>query len=79
MSWRGLLVGFCLALVASNVLAVVLAALRGGHGEDTVAHEVSLYAIANEITTTSKGMMMAIPEPEWEILYAMNPGDLAAV
>ena len=35
--------GFCLALVAYNVLAVVLAALRGVHGEETVDDEVSLY------------------------------------
>ena len=39
---KAALFGFCLALVASNVLAVVLAALRGVHGEDTVEHEVSL-------------------------------------
>ena len=33
---KAALFGFCLALVAYNVLAVVLAALRGVHGEDTV-------------------------------------------
>ena len=59
--------GLCLALVASNVLAVVLAALRGGQGANTVDPEVSLYASANEIATTSTGMMIAMPEPEWDI------------
>ncbi|HSX81246.1 MAG TPA: hypothetical protein VLQ80_22090 [Candidatus Saccharimonadia bacterium] len=76
---KAALFGFCLALVAYNVLAVVLAALRGVHGEDTVEHEVSLYYIANEIATTYKGMMIAIPEPEWDIFYAMHPVDLAAI
>ena len=71
--------GFCLALVAYNVLAVVLAALRSVHGEDTVEHEVSWYSIANEIATTYTGMMIAIPEPEWAIFYAMPKADLAAI
>ena len=31
-----------------------------------VDEEVSLYYIANEITTTYHGMMIAIPEPEWD-------------
>ena len=76
---KAALFGFCLALVAYNVLAVVLAALRGVHGEDTVDHTVSLYYIATEISATYKGMMIAIPEPEWGIFYAMHPVDLAAI
>jgi hypothetical protein len=76
---KAALFGFCLALVAYNVLAVVLAALRGVHGEDTVDHKVSLYYIATEISATYKGMMIAIPEPEWEIFYAMNTADLAVI
>ena len=71
--------GLCLALVASNVLAVVLAALRGAHGAETVDDEGSLYEVANDMTTTSHGMMIAIPEPEWDVLYAMRPADLAAI
>lgn len=76
---KAALFGFCLALVAYNVLAVVLAALRGAHGEETVEHEVSLYYIANEIATTYTGMMIAIPEPEWAVFYAMRTADLAAI
>jgi len=76
---KAALFGFCLALVAYNVLAVVLAALRSVHGEDTVEHEVSLYYIANEIATTYTGMMIAIPEPEWAVFYAMRTVDLAAI
>ena len=76
---KAALFGFCLALVASNVLAVGLAALRSAHGEDTVEQEVSLYDIANEIASTSTGMMIAMPEPEWAIFYAMSTADLAAI
>lgn len=61
------------------MLAVVLAALRSVHGEETVDQEVSLYYIANEITTTYHGMMIAVPEPEWAVFYAMSTAELAAI
>jgi hypothetical protein len=38
---KAALFGFCLALVAYNVCAVVLAAFRSVHGESTVEEEVS--------------------------------------
>jgi IS4 transposase len=76
---KAALFGFSLALVAYNVLAVVLAALRSVHSEDIVEHEVSLYYIANELATTYTGMMIAIPEPEWAVFYAMRTADLAAI
>jgi IS4 transposase len=76
---KAALFGFCLALVAYNLLAVVLAALRGVHGEETVDEEVSLYYVANEIATTYKGMMIAIPEPEWDVFYAMPTAELATI
>ena len=41
--------------------------------------EVSLYYIANEIATTYHGMMIAIPEPEWDLFYAMSLTELAAI
>ncbi len=71
------LFGFCLALVAYNVLAVVLAALRGVHGQDKIDQEFSLYYMANEIATTHNGMMIAIPESEWCIFATMSAPELA--
>jgi hypothetical protein len=71
--------GFCLALVAYNVLAVVLAALRSAHGEDTVEHEVSLDYIAHESATPYTEMMLAMPEAEWVVFYAMSTADLGAI
>ncbi len=76
---KAALFGLCLALVAYNLLAVVLAALRSVHGEETVDEEVSLYYIANEIATTYKGMMIAIPELEWDVFYAMPIAELATI
>jgi len=76
---KAALFGFCLALVAYNVLAVVLAAWRSVHGEETVDEEISLYYIANEISMTYHGMRIAIPEREWDVFYAMSTVDLAAI
>jgi IS4 transposase len=75
---KAALFGFCLALVAYNVLAVVLAALRGVHGQQTVDEEVSLYYLANEVATTYHGMMIAIPEGEWDVFYRMSAPAMAA-
>jgi hypothetical protein len=69
------LFGFCLALVAYNVLAVVVAVWRHVPGEERVDEEVSLSYIANAITTTYHGMLSAIPEPEWDVFYAMSTAD----
>src|SRR6202040_3112458 len=62
---KAALFGFCLALVAYNMLAVVMAALRSVHGAQTIDQELSLYYVANDIAQTSHGMMIAIPEDEW--------------
>jgi IS4 transposase len=74
---KAALFGFCLALVAYNVLAVVMAALRGVHGQEKIDQEVSLYYVANEIATTSPGMLIAIPEAEWSVFSTMSSSELA--
>lgn len=76
---KAALFGFCVALVAYNLLAVVLAALRSVHGERTVEDEVSLYYVANDIAETYKGMMIAIPEPEWDVFSTMCMAAMAAI
>ncbi len=51
-------------MVAYNVLAVVKAALRAEHGEETIEKELSGYYLAGNITRTYDGMMIALPEEE---------------
>jgi hypothetical protein len=46
------LFGFCVALVAYNVLAVVKGALRSVHGEQKIANEVSGYYLAGHLQRT---------------------------
>jgi hypothetical protein len=75
---KAALFGFCLALVAYNMLAVVMAALRSVHGEATIDHDLSLYYVANEIAQTYHGMMIAIPEEEWRVFSRMRPTEMVA-
>jgi len=69
---KAALFGFCVALVAYNVLAVVKAALRSVHGEGKIANEVSGYYLAGHLGRTYEGMMIAVPEGQWGIFLSMS-------
>jgi IS4 transposase len=73
------LFGFCVALIAYNVLAVIKAALRNVHGEEIIKNEVSGYYIAGEISRTYEGMSIAIEEEEWSIFQTMPQDRFVAV
>ena len=75
---KAALFGFCLALVAYNMLAVVLAALRSVHDADAIDHTLSLYYVANDVAQTYQGMMIAIPEDEWRVFSRMKPAEMVA-
>ena len=75
---KAALFGFCLALVAYNMLAVVMAALRSVHGAEIIDQELSLYYVANDIAQTYHGMMIAIPEEEWCVFRRMRPAEMVA-
>jgi hypothetical protein len=72
------LFGFCVALIAYNVMAVVKAALRQEHGEEKVRDEVSAFYIAGEITRTHEGMQIAIEPHEWGVFQAMTQESFVA-
>jgi IS4 transposase len=62
---KAALFGFCVALVAYNVLAIVRAALRAEHGTKAVETKVSNWYLAEEVASTYKGMMIALPAEVW--------------
>lgn len=62
---KAALFGFCVALVAYNVLAVVRAALRSEHGAEAVETKASSRHMAGEVASTYQGMMIALPASEW--------------
>lgn len=59
--------GFGMALVAFNLYAVVMAAIRAAYPAKNINDEVSDYYIAEEISTTSGGMSLIVPETEWDL------------
>ncbi len=76
---RAALFGFCVALVASNVLSVVKAALRSVHGVEKIEEEVSGYYIADEIAGVYRGMLIAIPAVHWTVFSVLAEDAMAAV
>jgi IS4 transposase len=74
---KAALFAFCLALVSYNMMSVVKASLRAVHGAQTIEEKVSAYYLADEVTMTSRGMMIAIPEDEWTVFHDLTPTEMA--
>jgi hypothetical protein len=49
---KAALVGLCLAWVAYNMVAVVIAAWRSVHGPETIDQALSLYDVVTDIAPT---------------------------
>jgi IS4 transposase len=74
---KAALFGFCVALVAYNVLAVVRAALRSEHGPEVVEAKASSRYMAEEVASTYQGMMIAVPPSEWEPIGRLGLVEMA--
>lgn len=75
---KAALFAFCLALVASNAVALQKAALRSVHEEKAVT-QMSSYYMALEVQQTYRGMMIALPPWQWERFRGLSVADLAKV
>ena len=62
---KAALFGFCLALVAFNLYAVVMAALRAAHPDTDIDDSVSEYYLAAEIANTTQGLNIAVEDEQW--------------
>ena len=69
---------FSLALLAANAVAVVKASLRAAHGEKE-ADDLSGYYLALEIKQVHEGMMIALPEENWQVFQTMTSKQFALV
>jgi IS4 transposase len=69
---KAALFGFCLALVAYNVVSLVKAGMRAAHGKDFVEEELSMYYLTLEVAQVSSGMNIAIEEKHWETFRTMS-------
>lgn len=75
---KAALFGFCVAVVASNMLAVSKAALRAAHGEQKV-EALSGYSMGLEIAGVYRGMTIAIPAEHWVGFQTMGVSEMAGL
>jgi hypothetical protein len=73
---KAALFAFCLALVASNAVALLRASLRAVHEADAV-EEMSRYYVALEVRETYVGMMIALPPARWLVFAKLDAAALA--
>ncbi len=72
------LFAFAVAAACFNVLAVIRGALGEAHGMEKVDEEVSLFSLADELSGTYRGMMIAVPPSAWTDYERLVPTQLAA-
>lgn len=63
---------FCMALVAYNIFAVLKTALSSVHGAGKIDAGISNYYLAEEVSGTYRGMMIAIPDGHWLVFAQMS-------
>lgn len=73
---KAALFAFCLALVASNAVALLKASLRAEHDAEEVAN-MSHHYLAEEVRQTYVGMMVALPPSRWLRFRNLNATALA--
>jgi hypothetical protein len=76
---KAALFSFCLALVAFNIYAIVMAALRVNHPDTDINDEVSDYYVADEVSTTHGGMLIATTEEDWAIFINGSIAEFTAL
>ncbi len=73
------LFGFCVSLISYMMVSVIKAALCSVHGTKIVEEKVSGYYLADEISGTYQGMMIAISEDEWKEFRLLTQRQLVAI
>jgi hypothetical protein len=69
------LFGFCVALVAYNVVALVKGAIRAAHGTAYVEEELSMYYLTLEVAQVATGMEIAVEAQAWEVFRHMSTAE----
>jgi len=73
---RAALFGFCVALVAYIIMAVLKAALRSVHGAQNIQDNFSGYYLADELSGVYRGMMITIPDSHWLVFSRLTQNQL---
>jgi IS4 transposase len=73
------LFGFCVALISYMIVSVIKASLSSIYGTKIIEEQVSGYYLADEISGTYRGMMIAIEDEQWEIFRELTHAQLIRV
>ena len=73
------LFGFCVALVSYMIVSVTKASLSSIYGTKIIEEQVSGYYLADEISGTYRGMMIAIEDEQWEIFRELTQAELIRI
>ncbi|MCJ7538065.1 MAG: transposase, partial [Desulfobacterales bacterium] len=76
---RAALFAFCVALVSYIIVSVMKSALGSVHGADVVENQISGYYIADEISATYRGMMIAIDDAHWVVFRQVTAYKLSKI
>ena len=74
---RAALFAFCVALVSYIIVSVMKSALGRVYGVDVIEKQGSCYFIADEISATYRGMMIAIDDTHWVVFRHMPAAKLS--
>ena len=74
---KAALFGFCVALVAYNVVALVKGALRAAHGAAYVGDQLSMEYLTLEVAQVATGREIALGAEPWEIFRQMSTAEFA--
>lgn len=66
---RAALFGFCVGILAYNLMVTLLGALRAAHGADKVDSEVSGYLLVQDVRMNAPGLDVMIDAEEWTLQY----------
>jgi hypothetical protein len=72
---KAALFGFCVALVAYNVVALIKGALRAVHGAEYVEEQLSMYYLTLEVAQVATGMEIAVEAEAWEVFRHLSPAE----
>ena len=72
---KAALFGFCVALVAYNVVALAKGAVRTAHGTAYVEEEFSMYYLTLEVAQVATGMEIAVEAEAWEVFRHMSTAE----
>lgn len=76
---RAALFALSVALVAYNVMSAVKGALRSVHGPEAIDSGVSGSDLAEEVSGTTRGMLIAIRKDEWTVFHGLSASEMGRV